>query len=281
MPPVVTGDLPCRRCSYNLRSLATSSLCPECGSPVAHSMQGDRLRFSDPQWLNKLLIGAWCATAGLISSVMFGPIPQRAIGFPGPGLFIVESIGSFLGFLVFLSGAWLISTPDPSQPIDDPAARWPRFLRILIYIELARSLTFRVAFSLPIWANHTDLLHTIYVLADLLSAVVYFVLFRVLQFLALRIPDSAHARTANRLAYALALTIALITPFHLSMSYLYRYLFRHLAWTPLWYTLGDLIVLVTKILAISFLYRFAATLKNEFQDAQQTWSTAKPPSAIN
>src|SRR3954468_3756176 len=33
--PIIAYDLPCRRCRYNLRTLATDGRCPECGTRVA------------------------------------------------------------------------------------------------------------------------------------------------------------------------------------------------------------------------------------------------------
>lgn len=35
---VVTGDLPCHKCEYNLRTIAAHGRCPECGTPVIASL---------------------------------------------------------------------------------------------------------------------------------------------------------------------------------------------------------------------------------------------------
>ncbi len=50
-------DRPCARCGYNLRGLKPDGHCPECGSSLAQSLQGNFLRFSDPVWLDKLRLG--------------------------------------------------------------------------------------------------------------------------------------------------------------------------------------------------------------------------------
>ena len=50
-------DLLCFRCGYNLRGLAPPGCCPECGSPVTRSMQGDLLSAADPKWLARVLRG--------------------------------------------------------------------------------------------------------------------------------------------------------------------------------------------------------------------------------
>ena len=50
-------DVVCRACGYNLRGQAVSGSCPECGLEVETSARGDRLAFSDPDWLAKLSKG--------------------------------------------------------------------------------------------------------------------------------------------------------------------------------------------------------------------------------
>jgi len=45
----VVSDVPCRRCSYNLRGLNYAGRCPECGTAVGQSIYGNLLRFSDPE----------------------------------------------------------------------------------------------------------------------------------------------------------------------------------------------------------------------------------------
>lgn len=42
----VTGDVFCTRCEYNLRTLARTGLCPECGTPVRLSLGNDAMAFA-------------------------------------------------------------------------------------------------------------------------------------------------------------------------------------------------------------------------------------------
>lgn len=55
----------CSRCAYELHGLSRDSACPECGTPVEHSLQSDALIFASPTHLRRLRLGAelvtWCA----------------------------------------------------------------------------------------------------------------------------------------------------------------------------------------------------------------------------
>ncbi len=53
----IDADVVCRCCSYNLRGLYPEGRCPECGTPVGISLQGDLLRFAEPAWVEILARG--------------------------------------------------------------------------------------------------------------------------------------------------------------------------------------------------------------------------------
>src|SRR5437868_6828229 len=55
---IVTADLPCRSCSYNLRGLHQDSNCPECATEIKLSLRGHWLYCGDPDWVRHLKIGA-------------------------------------------------------------------------------------------------------------------------------------------------------------------------------------------------------------------------------
>src|SRR5258706_15757786 len=56
----IAQDTPCRKCGYNLRGLSGDGRCPECGTSVGFSLQGDLLRFCDPSWVDTLRRGVNC-----------------------------------------------------------------------------------------------------------------------------------------------------------------------------------------------------------------------------
>jgi hypothetical protein len=55
---VIERDIACVRCEYNLRTLATSGLCPECGLEVARTLAA--MEVADARWLRRMSWGLRC-----------------------------------------------------------------------------------------------------------------------------------------------------------------------------------------------------------------------------
>src|SRR6185369_614177 len=113
----VIADVVCRKCAYNLRGLNTSGRCPECGTSVGFSIQGDYLRFCDPSWVDTLRLGVVILLSGIgvivlavIVSAVQGATRGRAGGAANP----LGMILSIAGYALMVGGAWLLTTPDPS-----------------------------------------------------------------------------------------------------------------------------------------------------------------------
>jgi hypothetical protein len=103
-PDWVMGDLPCRSCGYNLRTLSTEGICPECATPVRTSMRGELLRDADPNWLYMLLIGCRFVVGGMLATWLFA---MRIRIFQFDAYINLVAVG----LTVF--GAWLLCIPDP------------------------------------------------------------------------------------------------------------------------------------------------------------------------
>jgi hypothetical protein len=131
-PSTVTDDVPCRQCSYNLRTLPTDGFCPECGSLVAKSIYGNLLKFSDPAWVRKLGRGIrfiqWGIPPIIMGATFRGVNTMRNFGVRIPFDLPLAPLLSLAGVFLFVFGFWLITEPDPaaSEKMNtEPSAKSP------------------------------------------------------------------------------------------------------------------------------------------------------------
>jgi hypothetical protein len=100
-------DLPCRSCGYNLRTLATSAVCPECATPIAASLRSELLREADPNWLWHMHSGCKLLYWG-IWGTWFSYVFSRAFRLALIGTFAIPAAAAEA------VGTWMLATPDPS-----------------------------------------------------------------------------------------------------------------------------------------------------------------------
>ena len=84
-PPAVSHDLPCTTCAYNLRTIAESGRCPECGVTVAHTRHDytNRLAASDPYFQRAVRSGLDCIALAIlcpVASALFLRYPNYTLG---------------------------------------------------------------------------------------------------------------------------------------------------------------------------------------------------------
>jgi hypothetical protein len=198
---VVVADVPCRRCSYNVRSLNVSARCPECGAPVGVSVHGPLLRYSDPGWLRNLGTGAsfifWGILGGVVLGVATGPLTAV-------GPYVGQVVG-MIGGVVQLYGAWLLTAPDPGGIGEDQYGTARKVIRVCLVagalanvIQLMNGPTPRAA-SLAGMTPLQIALTLGAAGAGLAGLVGQFVILRYVEKLTLRVPDPALSRRARRL----------------------------------------------------------------------------------
>lgn len=129
----IVDDLPCRKCGYNLRGLNEKNRCPECGVSVGLSTRGDLLRFGDPRWVETLARGLNLILWGLVVSILAGAVGALASRLVSPELGAACAIG---GSMIGLYGAWLLTTPDPSNLGESDYGRARRFMRVALLCGL-------------------------------------------------------------------------------------------------------------------------------------------------
>lgn len=102
----IDQDLFCIECAYNLRGLAPTGQCPECGRAIEESLKQNLLSYGDPWWLGRLAVGTRMAFHGALWLTVLPFVLY-------PAVFVLESIP--LAHSVLLKQAteilsWLVTT---------------------------------------------------------------------------------------------------------------------------------------------------------------------------
>lgn len=215
-PPVqgfVVDDIPCRKCAYNLRTLAIAGVCPECGTPVGVSISGGLLRYSDPAWLRKLGQGAACILAGIfivIAAVILGIFLTTARIMPPQTVQVYMELISFFASIFVLIGSWLITEPDPSGIGEDQYGVSRKVIRVTLLLGALNKLLSFVASSSAVPLASRQPLNLIAGLLGIASVVGLFAELQYFSKLAVRIPDARLSERASFLKIALFLTYGVL-----------------------------------------------------------------------
>ena len=204
---MIDRDTPCRACGYNLRGLVEIGRCPECGRPVAESLERAELRHSDPAWLRGMVTGLTIllrATAvNLVVAVLMLFVPSEL------GLDALGSAVNLVAGAVALYGAWLLTAPEPDAPDHTGAA--PQVARVALIVGLVGTVITLLghvsgdAISLLIFGGAAELAEVVGQVALLLH----------LRRLAVRVPNYPAAARAGFLMVALPTGCFLVLAFGL------------------------------------------------------------------
>ena len=137
----IENDVPCLRCGYNLRTLAPTGKCPECGAEVAPSLRAylakrPELPPPDAKWSREVVEGAWLSLTGfgffvallLAPSEWFHLRWRDTPVLETPSRIVVLAVACTAWVLAWYS-VWKITMPAPPGDRHAPrrlarAARW-------------------------------------------------------------------------------------------------------------------------------------------------------------
>lgn len=273
----ISHDVPCHRCAYNLRGLPRDGRCPECGAPVSVSLQGDLLRFADPAWLKKLLLGAklpyyalYTFFIAMLVAQLSSGILRSLLGRPDVGA--IPAVGITVSFClgggVLLCGLWLISAPNPANPERE---NWHAPRRVLRVAALVTGLGLGPAVLLPLLGSTgaTWLLVMLTVSPiGLVGQVGAWAMCRYMAQLADRVPDAFTRSKAQTylIGYFASWVIFALSAFWTSQGVC-------CAAVPL-LLLGTVGLLSFGVLSFALPYYLTKKLKEEVEKAQTAWAEA-------
>jgi hypothetical protein len=139
-------DLPCRACGYNLRGQVRDAVCPECSAPVSLSARSDLLRFSDPDWIERLARGMRLILIGLLAATVLQiTIAVVSIAMTTSGTPVVTGLLATAGLLgaafsvvvVVVVGVWWLTTPDPARAERERTLSVRRLTRWCLLAQIA------------------------------------------------------------------------------------------------------------------------------------------------
>jgi hypothetical protein len=282
---IVTQDVLCRKCAYNVRGLHQNNKCPECGTPVGLSIRGNLLCYSDPAWVDKLSRGVelilWGLLAALVGSVA-GAVVVMALGRRAQILAQIIGVGaSVVGFI----GAWLLTSPDPGTEEPSQMVNARKIVRFALVFAMAENLL-----SIASTGEHVHpMISAIFGIGLLIAALIGVVgeIARLyyLEKLALRIPDQALAKRAHivRWGYGISLGIAGVFGAVMGLVTLTLKQSPQVSWMPVMMVggcvtgLAGLTAFGFMIVYIVMLFQFRKTLKLQSFFARQMWATATAP----
>ncbi|MCH8853081.1 MAG: hypothetical protein IID41_10575 [Planctomycetes bacterium] len=150
--PAIDHDLSCMSCGYNLRALPSAGLCPECGTDIARSTQGDLLKFADRKWVGSVYRGTCLLT---IANGLLVICVLAMIVFPFIVPFLSNSTIAVTTFLIVLKvcsipalvlmilGVWLITKQEPRVSLTEQAASSRGIARAAVgFVFVLYGLTF-------------------------------------------------------------------------------------------------------------------------------------------
>jgi hypothetical protein len=278
---LVTSDIPCRRCAYNLRGLAATGICPECGSPVEISIGGDLLRYSDAQYIETLRGGIHLIFLGLVATIVAAVL--SAVFRHGVDQVFSTSLLRLAAQVPEIIGVWFLTAPDPAGIGESRHGTVRRVIRVCIAIGVVNYGVDCVLAVTHLPRTAVSGLQAVALIAGIADFVGELAMLSYLSRLATRIPDPKLEQTANTLLWGIGISkgivlamVAIALPFVGGGA-------MNAAFAGLGCIMGiaSLAVLVLSIMYLVMLGNFASRFREEAEKSRLLWAIAtekaKPP----
>ncbi|MCH8964393.1 MAG: hypothetical protein IIB58_05495 [Planctomycetes bacterium] len=139
--PAIDHDLSCMSCGYNLRALPPAGLCPECGTDIARSTQGDLLKFADRKWVGSVYRGTClltiadgllviCVLAMIVFPFILLSVFDSAIAVAT--FVIVLRVCSIAAIVLMILGVWLVTKQEPRVSLTEQGTSNRRVARAAV-----------------------------------------------------------------------------------------------------------------------------------------------------
>ncbi len=281
---VVTTEIPCRKCSYNLRGLHIEGRCPECGRAVGLSVRGDFLRYSDPGWVRKLHRGTRLIIWAVVVIVL-GVIVGVALGIGLNNAVLAAALpvtAMLIGYVLYLLGTWLLTEPDPSGLGEDQYGTSRKIIRIALLLGVVNQAMEIARQFAPIPEALRSTLTLIGFAFSVAGLVALFAQLQYLKKLAMRIPDQPLANRARFLMYAIGISYGLVIVLGLLTGLLVgvggpgpAIALGGIA------GIAGLALLVFMFMYLRLLERIGKRFAQEADAAEQTWARAETGGAVS
>ena len=212
----IGNDLPCRKCGYNLRGLTPAMRCPECGTAVGYSLQGDLLRFCDPGWVDTLSRGTSLIVWGIvtyIAALILGMILGAAAGGSrggAVGVVILVGIAVIGAWILMTIGWWLLTQPDPSGMGEERYGTSRKISRVALIVGIFSQLLNLVTQAAPLDASMMIGVLILQMIAGLISVVGFYAQLIYLEKLARRIPDDKLSGRAYTVRWGITISYGVL-----------------------------------------------------------------------
>lgn len=132
------SDVACLQCGYNLRGLSPTGNCPECNTEISKSHNSNLLRFSSPDWLRKVKFGFDLVLIGILGSFVVGLIIGVVGAAVSPGLLPVAALLVGVGaYAIHLWAVFSITAPEPRDTFTESGSSWRNRTRLFALLGIA------------------------------------------------------------------------------------------------------------------------------------------------